>query len=120
MTFKITRKGLRELVNEELAYSKSVLLESPPQGGSSPINQPVMNSMGPGDRATEPVGEGAGTRQLLYHMSQQSQQLHDMMSDTEELSHGVRQEIQKASKALESAFKVITYDKGPGLGMGEK
>ena len=120
MTFKITRQGLRELVNEELTYSKSVLLESPPQGGSSPINQPVMNSMGPGNRETVPVGEGAGTRQLLYHMSQQSQQLHDMMSDTEELSHSVRVKIEKASKELESAFKVITYDKGPGMGMGEK
>jgi|TARA_R110000824_G_scaffold188314_2_gene369646 hypothetical protein len=119
MTFKITRQGLGELIAEELASSRSVLLESPPQMGSSPVNQPVMNSMGPGDASKSAVGAGTGSRQLLYHMSQQAQQLHDMMTDNEELSHECCSRIKQAAKALEVTFKIITYDKGPGMGLGD-
>ncbi len=91
-----------------------------PQTGSSPINQPVMNSMGYGDPEENPVGPGADTRQQLYHISQQSQQLHDMLADTEELSAAVATKIAKAAQILEAAFKTITYDKGPGQGqLGE-
>ncbi len=116
MTFKMTRQNLQDLIMEELTYQGSILLESPPQGGSSPINQPVMNSMGHGDPDENPVGAGADTRQQLYHISQQSQQLHDMLADTEELSSTVAAKIAKAAQVLEAAFKTITYDKGPGQG----
>jgi len=120
MTFKMTRQNLRDLIMEELTYPGSLLLESPPVGGSSPVNQPVMNSMGPGPSEDNPVGPGADTRQQLYHISQQSQQLHDMMADTEELSGAIAKKIATAAQALESAFKTITYDKGPGQGqLGE-
>jgi hypothetical protein len=116
MTFKMTRQNLRDLIVEELTYPASVLLESPPEMGSSPINQPVMNAMGPGESEEDPIGPGADTRQQLYHISQQSQQLHDMLADTEELSAAVATKIAKAAQILELAFKTITYDKGPGQG----
>jgi hypothetical protein len=43
-----------------------------------------------------------------------------MMADTEELSGAIAKKIATAAQALESAFKTITYDKGPGQGqLGE-
>ena len=119
MSKKMTRANLKRLIMEERAALSSVLLESPPQMGSSPVNQPVMNAMGtdvhsPGSPTNDSEGEGTMARRSLYHMSQQSQQLHDMLADNENLEEWVQAKITKAADYLEAAFKAITYDKGPG------
>ena len=49
-------------------------------------------------------------------MTQQAQQLHDMLMEDENLEPWVQDKISKAADYLEKAFKAITYDKGPGQG----
>jgi hypothetical protein len=49
-------------------------------------------------------------------MSQQAQQLHDILHGDENLEPWVQDKITKAADYLEKAFKAITYDKGPGKG----
>ena len=49
-------------------------------------------------------------------MSQQAQQLHDMLQGDENLEPEIQDKIIKAADYLEKAFKAVTYDKGPGQG----
>ena len=101
---KLTRKELSTLITEELRAAKSILLEMPAQ----PIG---ARSSDDDDR-----NNGEAVKRSLYHMSQQSQQLHDMLMGDENLEPWVNDKIIKAAKDLEEAFKAITYDKGPGQG----
>jgi len=106
---KLTRKSLRALITEELLHQNSVLLEMPEreeQRGTHEERGPVQ---------VDPDGhEEEIAKRSLYHMSQQSQQLHDMLTDDESLEPWVQDKITKAADYLEQAFKAITYDKGPG------
>ena len=108
---KITRSQLQTLIAEVLASENSILLETPPMsttGTKMHANEP---------RSIDPDGyEGEMAKRSLYHMSQQAQQLHDMLQGDENLEPWVQAKLTKAADYLEAAFKAITYDKGPGKG----
>ncbi|MAH51270.1 hypothetical protein CMI37_35965 [Candidatus Pacearchaeota archaeon] len=101
---KITRKELATLIVEEARRANSILFEMPEDStgthSSSDINE----------------NDGDASKRALYHMSQQSQQLHDMLMGDENLEPWVQDKIVKAARDLEEVFKAITYDKGPGQG----
>ena len=101
---KLTRNELSTLIAEEIRVAKSVLLEMPAQ--------PIGTRSSDGDDKNN----GEAAKRSLYHMSQQSQQLHDMLMGDENLEPWVQDKIVKAAHDLEEAFKAITYDKGPGQG----
>ena len=106
---KITRQGLKSLIAEEIATTNSMLLEMP--------EPPIVGQNQKEDYAKDPDGyEGEMAKRALFHMSQQSQQLHDMLKGDENLEPWVQDKITKAADYLEKAFKAITYDKGPGQG----
>jgi len=116
---KLTHKGLQLLIAEEVSNAQSVLLETPAMSSSNV----VMNGMAQApnnDDYDKGAREGQHAKRELYHIAQQSQQLHDMMIDNENLESWVLDCIKKAAKALEKVFKAVTYDKGPGQGqLGE-
>ena len=106
---KITRQQLKTLIQEEMAIEKSVLLEMP--------EPPIVGQEQKDDYSKDPDGyEGEMAKRSLYHMSQQAQQLHDMLMGDENLEPWVQDKISKAADYLEKAFKAITYEKGPGEG----
>lgn len=106
---KITRSELKQLIAESISESQSVLLEMP--------QPPIVGQEQTGDYTKDPDGyEGEAVKRALFHMSQQAQQLHDMLQGDENLEPGVQDKIAKAADYLEKAFKAITYDKGPGQG----
>tara|TARA_Y100000593_G_scaffold89180_1_gene172804 strand:- start:1540 stop:1869 length:330 start_codon:yes stop_codon:yes gene_type:complete len=106
---KITRTQLKFLIQEAIAEKSSVLLEMP--------QPPIVGQEQTGDYTKDPDGyEGEMAKRSLYHMSQQAQQLHDMLMGDENLEPWVQDKITKAADYLEKAFKAITYDKGPGDG----
>ena len=112
---KLTKKCLKALISEEIRSLNTVLLEHPE--GSTEDRE--YNDGESGSRQEDPAGdEGEMAKRSLYHMSQQSQQLHDMLSDAENLEPWVLDKISKAAQSLEEAFKAVTYDKGPGQGRG--
>ena len=106
---KLTQEELQNLIKEELTTHNSVLLEMPypPIVGK---DQEESDSEDPSEH------EGERAKQSLFHMSQQAQQLHDMLQGDENLEPWVLKEITKAATSLEKAFKAVTYDKGPGQG----
>lgn len=105
---KITRSELKKLVQETINQDKSILLEGP--------DYPVVGQEQNGDYDKDPDGyEGELAKRSLFHMSQQSQQLHDMLMGDENLEPWVQDKITKAADYLEKAFKAILYDKqNPG------
>jgi len=98
---KITKQQLKKLISEELAKSSSILLEMP---GQMPGSEPEV--------PLEPIGEDLKSH--LYHMSQQSQQLHDVLMGDENLDPWIKKSVKKAAQSLEKVFKSIMYEKGPG------
>ena len=101
---KISRNELQELIKEVITADQSVLLEGP---GASIVGQEQT-----GDYDKDPDGyEGEMAKRSLYHMSQQAQQLHDMLKGDENLEPWVQDKITKAADYLEKAFKSITYDR---------
>jgi len=101
---KITRVQLRQLINESINENNSVLLEMP--------EPPIVGQEQNGDYDKDPDGyEGDLAKRSLFHMSQQSQQLHDMLMGDENLEPWVQDKITKAADYLEKAFKAILYDK---------
>jgi len=109
---KISKKQLQDMIDETIATRNSVLLETPdlPVGRRKEIEDINPDAQDPnGDKDEE-------ARRSLYHMSQQAQQLHDMLGEQESLTDWVSSKISKASTYLEEAFKAIMYDKGPGQG----
>jgi len=107
---KITRSELKNLIRESIAENQSVLLEMP--------EAPIVGQEQANDSYTkDPDGyEGEMAKRSLFHMSQQAQQLHDMLQGDENLEPWVQDKITKAADYLEKAFKAVTYDKGPGQG----
>tara|TARA_R100001594_G_C3948722_1_gene242473 strand:+ start:302 stop:631 length:330 start_codon:yes stop_codon:yes gene_type:complete len=106
---KITRSQLKHLILESISENQSVLLEMP--------RPPIVGQEQTGDYTKDPDGyEGEMAKRSLFHMSQQAQQLHDMLMGDENLEPWVQDKITKAADYLEKAFKAITYDKGPGDG----
>ena len=101
---KITRKELAALILEEARRANSILFEMP----EDPAGTHSSNDIDKDD--------GDASKRALYHMSQQSQQLHDMLMGDENLEPWVQDKIVKAARDLEEVFKAITYDKGPGQG----
>ena len=105
---KISKEELKKMIAEELNGS-SVLLEMP--------TGPIVGQEQTGPYTKDPDGyEGEMARRSLYHMASQAQQLHDMLTDDENLKPRVQAKITKAADYLEKAFKAISYDKGPGRG----
>ncbi len=107
---KITRSELKNLIRETISENQSVLLErpQPPIVGQDQAND---------DYTKDPDGyEGEMAKRSLFHMTQQAQQLHDMLKGDENLEPWVQDKISKAADYLEKAFKAVTYDKGPGQG----
>jgi hypothetical protein len=101
---KITRVQLRQLINESINENNSVLLEMP--------EPPIVGQEQNGDYDKDPDGyEGDLAKRSLFHMSQQAQQLHDMLMGDENLEPWVQDKITKAADYLEKAFKAIVYDK---------
>ena len=114
---KLTRGILKDLISEEITKKASILLEMPAgdtkngeSGGPAPNKKEQSYSKDPDGY------EGEMAKRSLYHMSQQAQQLHDMLAEDENLEPWVQDKISKAADYLEKAFKAITYDKGPGQG----
>jgi len=109
---KITRKQLKNLIFEEFTKSSSILLERPYH---HPVGRGTRRDSNKRREGRDDY-EGDAARQKLYHMSQQAQQLHDMLHGDEDLKSWVQDDITKAADYLEKVFKSITYDKGPGQG----
>lgn len=109
---KISKKELQEIIAETITASNSILLETPDisVGARDDIEDVADDAQDPNGHKDEEM------RRSLYHMSQQAQQLHDMLGDEENLTDWVATKISKASLYLEEAFKAIMYDKGPGQG----
>ena len=103
----LNRQQLKSLIAEEINRSRSVLLENP---RFFPVGRRAREE-------EDPDGyEGEVAKKALFHMSQQAQQLHDMLQGDENLEPWVYDKILKAADSLEKVFKAITYDKGPGQG----
>jgi len=107
---KITRPQLKKLIVETIQQEQAILLEMP----HSPI-------VGQEQERNKEAGHDDGhsgdeAKRSLFHMSQQAQQLHDMLQGDENLEPWVYDKILKAADSLEKVFKAITYDKGPGQG----
>jgi hypothetical protein len=118
-SYKLTRNGLQELISEEIQQSESVLLEMPLLSTTgitmNGMDKPTMK-----DKEMKPQKDRDDTKRVLYHMSQQSQQLHDMMTGEDNLEDWAHEALAKASAQLEKVFKTITYEMGPGQGrLGE-
>ncbi len=114
---KLSPTEFTALIEEVLQEQKSILLEMPPlstTGAKMHGHEPKQ----PKDSYTvDPDGyEGEMGKRALFHMSQQAQQLHDILHGDENLEPWVQDKITKAADYLEKAFKAITYDKGPGKG----
>ena len=102
-----------KIIQEERGLiDESILLEAPGEPQA-----PIVGQEQKGDYTKDPDGyEGEMAKRALFHMSQQSQQLHDMLQGDENLEPWVQDKISKAADYLEKAFKAVTYDKGPGQG----
>ena len=101
---KISRNELQELIKEVIGASYSVLLESP--------DTPIVGQEQTGNYTKDPDGyEGEMAKRSLYHMAAQAQQLHDMITEDENLEPWVQDKISKAADYLEKAFKAISYEK---------
>tara|TARA_B100001964_G_C13771087_1_gene396052 strand:- start:48 stop:374 length:327 start_codon:yes stop_codon:yes gene_type:complete len=101
---KFNKEGLVALIAEELVMQKSTLLERP--------EIPIVGQEQTGDYTKDPDGyEGEVAKRSLFHMSQQAQQLHDMLQGDENLDPGIQAKITKAADYLENVFKAVVYDK---------
>jgi hypothetical protein len=110
---KITRSQLKQLIAESISESQSILLEMP----GAPHDSPIVGQEQTGDYTKDPSEYGGDVaKRSLFHMSQQAQQLHDMLQGDEGLDPWLQDKITKAAANLEEAFKAVTYDKGPGQG----
>ncbi len=103
---KITRSELQKLISEELAQSKSILLEMP--AGS--LEGKAMGALGnTGD--PNQVADIDHTAQALFHIMNQAQTLHAMMSgdSTPPIDDHDRKTIEAAYKALDQVFKTMSH-----------
>ena len=101
---KLSRTQLQQFIAEAITKSKSVLLEAPETS--------IVGQEQEGDYTKDPEEyEGEKTKRSLYHLGAQSQQLHDMLADGDDLDPKLRDKISKAAQYVEEVFKAITYDK---------
>mgnify|MGYP003653473616 CR=1 FL=1 len=107
---KITRKSLTQLIAEELHTNTSmILLEEIPQEEDP---QTIVGQEQTGDYTKGPEEYGDElARRSLFHMGTQAQQLHDMIQEDSGLEPWILDEIEKAARGLEKAFKAVTYEK---------
>ena len=101
---KFNKEGLVALIAEELLVQRGTLLERP--------EIPIVGQEQTGDYTKDPEEYGGElARRTLFHMSQQAQQLHDMLQGNEQLEPHTKEQISDAAASLEKVFKAITYDK---------
>tara|TARA_R110000824_G_scaffold73866_2_gene187975 strand:+ start:829 stop:1155 length:327 start_codon:yes stop_codon:yes gene_type:complete len=101
---KITRQQLKALILEEMNSGNSLLLEMPE--GS------IVGQEQTGDYTKDPSEYGdEAAKRALFHMTAQAQQMHDMIQSNDGLEDWMLDDINKAAKCLERAFKALMYDK---------
>lgn len=105
---KITREQLKDLIIEEVRDSLSILLEMP----RPPIGSDIPDT----DDRKDSENKTDLSKQALFHMAQQAQQLHDILKDGEDLEPHIVSSILSAAGDIEEAFKAIIYDKQNPLG----
>ena len=103
---KITRSELQKLINEEITQSNSVLLEMP--AGS--LEGKAMGALGD-TMDSNKVADIDHTAQALFHIMNQAQTLHAMMSgdSTPPIDDHDRKTIEAAYKALDRVFKTMSH-----------
>ena len=92
---KITRKGLKNLIAEEVNKSRGVLLEMP----YSYRNE---------DNKEEQVDL---TGQKLFHIARQADQLHELFKGDDELTDEFRVDVEDIATRLKEIFESVMYDK---------
>jgi|ETNvirnome_2_130_1030620.scaffolds.fasta_scaffold00615_19 hypothetical protein len=97
----LTRKSLKNLIAETLREQNSILLEMPEEP-AFPVNSAGKE------------GEGNMAKKDLFHLSQKSSQLHDMLADDEDLEEWVQAKITKSAGMMSSVFDHLMYQKHPG------
>lgn len=96
---KITRKALKELINEEVKKSQSILLEAPYREDDSEYEEPVDL-----------------TAQALHHLARQAETLFQIVSagehDTsrDRLEEDTVKAINRLAKEFEEIFKAVEMD----------
>jgi len=103
---KITRSELQKLINEEITQSNSILLEMP--AGS--LEGKTMGALG-NTMDSNQVADIDHTAQALFHIMNQAQTLHAMMSgdSTPPIDDHDRKTIEAAYKALDQVFKTMSH-----------
>lgn len=103
---KITRSELQKLINEEITQSNSILLEMP--AGS--LEGKAMGALG-NTMDSNQVADIDHTAQALFHIMNQAQTLHAMMSgdSTPPIDDHDRKTIEAAYKALDQVFKTMSH-----------
>ena len=94
---KLNKEQLVRFIAEEISSQRSALLESPEYS--------IIGQEQEGDYTKDPDDyKGEVARRSLFHMSQQAQQLHDMLKADDQLEERLHTEIAKAAEYLEKAF----------------
>ena len=105
---KITRDELKGLIAEELRMSKSILLEMP-MGATTGSKMGALDPSAGYDTDLDEDNDAKATRQSLWHLGAQAQQLHDMIGDDEKLDPSIHNQITKAAGLVEKVFKDLTH-----------
>ena len=105
---KITRDSLMGLINEVRNQTNSILLEMP--GGSSTGTRMGAQDNHANNQDPSSFQENT-SKKSLYHLARQADQLHDMISDDDDLEPQVRAKITKAAQYIKDVFESITYEK---------
>jgi hypothetical protein len=101
---KISRTQLQKLISEVIREQNSVLFEAP--------EDPIVGQEQIGPYTKDPEEyEGEKIKRALFHLSAQSQQLHDMFATGDDPEAHIQDKIMSAAAAMEEAFKAITYNK---------
>ncbi len=102
---KITRSELQKLINEEVAQSNSVLLEMP-------VHSTTGMTMGGLDNAPDPENTEDKTAMNLFHIMNQAQTLHALVSgySAPDVDDGKKKVIAKVAKLIDDVFKHVTHE----------
>ena len=113
----LTRDNLISLIAEELRSTRSILLEEEPPPPHKSRDYEAQGEESGGKYLSDDDNNKVDlARQALFHMAQQAQQLHDMLTDGDNVTPHVVSSILDAAGDLEEAFKAITYDKQNPIG----
>ena len=105
---KITRDSLMGLINEVRNQTNSILLEMP--GGSTTGSRMGAQDNHGNNQEPSDFQENI-SKKSLYHLARQADQLHDMISDDDDLEPEVQAKITKASSYIKDVFESLTYEK---------